>query len=130
MTPIAEFSKKENLTVEETIALVRKGVYSGRLVDGEWFVDEAVIAESEITKTERKLNLFGPFLKGCIAGLCISLVFGLLTYPWERPTFEGASGYHAIMMILATPIITIGAGIAYWLFRKIRGKLRANRAEE
>ena len=69
-------------------------------------------------------KVFGPFLAGCFAGLLISLVFGLLTYPWEDPTFEGASGYHMIMMITVTPILTILCGITYGLFKKLTRKSR------
>ena len=130
MIPVAEFSKLENLTEEKTIALIKEGVYSGRIVDGEWFVED--VGETDLLADEYQSTkqILGPFLKGCLVGLLISILFGLMTYPWEDPTFEGASGYHAVMMILVTPFITIGSGIAYWLFKKLNSNRRENHADE
>ena len=119
MISIAEFSKKKNISEEKAIELIREGLYSGRVVDGEWFVDEINSARQEPDYGFFARQLWGPFAKGCLAGLLISIIFGLLTYPWERPNFEGAAGYHFLMMIYAVPILTLGSGILYWLFRKL-----------
>ena len=124
MIPIAEFSKRENLSEEKTITLIREGVYSGRIVDGMWFVEATESTQSESDGGIAIQKLIGPFLKGCSVGLIISLFFGLLTYPWEIPNFEGAAGYHMLMMIYVTPVLTLGTGIIYKLYKILTNNSR------
>ncbi len=53
------------------------------------------------------------FLIGALIGLLISLVFGLATYPWENPYFEGRAGYHMLLMKLIAPIIMFSTGVLF-----------------
>lgn len=118
MIPLAEFSKRENISEAKAIERIREGIYTGQLVNGQWFIEDAESVEpDEIEKASIEFR-FGAFLRGCLAGIAISAIFGLLTYPWDQPGFEGAAGYHMLMMIYATPVLTLGSGIVYWLYRK------------
>jgi len=53
----------------------------------------------------------GMFFLGAVVGIFISIVFGLATYPWARPGFEGGRGCHMLMMIVVTPLLTAGASL-------------------
>jgi hypothetical protein len=114
MIPVKIFANSKSISEEEAIELVRSGSYSGRKIDGEWFIINAV--EIQPTKNVRKTPNFGPFLKGCKIGLIISLIFGFFTYPWSNPNFEGGGGFHLLAMIFVVPFVTMGFGIVWAIY--------------
>ncbi len=124
MIPIEEYSKSSGISEDKLVSMIREGFYAGRLVDGRWYViRDNELPASENSSKERRKNR-GPFLKGAIFGISLSILIGLFSYPWDRPYFEGAAGYHLVFMVFLTPILTIGFGGFSWVISKIKNKLR------
>lgn len=85
--------------------------------------------EDQHLKTDKpEKRVRRPFLRGAIFGLLVAAIFGLLTYPWSRPHFEGASGYHMLMMIFVVPVFTVAGGILFAVVAKFReSRIKADR---
>ena len=47
--PIEEFAKYKNLSVEDTIEMIKNGDFEGQLIDGEWFVPYSQVNASQDT---------------------------------------------------------------------------------
>ena len=119
MIPISEYSQKTNISEEKLVKMIREGFYSGRIVEGKWYIDESPNKELSNATTRPRY-----FRNGIIMGAVFALIVGLLSYPWSNPYFEGSAGYHMVFMIMFTPISLLCGGVLFWVYGKVfnRGK--------
>ena len=71
-------------------------------------VDSRDEIEEVVEQEKKKKN---PFIVGSLWGLIVGFIIGVVTYPWGRGDFEGASAYHMFYMIFILHCITIGCGV-------------------
>ena len=88
MIPVSEFAATKGITEDKAVEMIKEGFYSGRLIDGRWFVSPEEVGEHVGSSTSSQE---GPALSVIfyIFG-ALSVIGGVLLCLQLWPAYTGA----------------------------------------